>query len=112
MNEFKGTPGPWSATNDRVFSTYGQKSGDGHVLPESEKWVIADLIGSGSYGGFEFVELGDDDRQANSKLMAAAPCMFKELSVIRDTLPHTGLDTTIRTEMLRRINAVIAKATA
>ena len=84
MSESKFTPGPWAATSDRVFSTYGQSSGDGHVLQESEKWMIADLIGSGSYGGSEFIELGDDDRQYNAKLIAAAPELLSALEDLAD----------------------------
>jgi len=122
MSEFKGTPGPWSATNDRVFSTYGQRSGDGHVLPESEKWVIADLIGSGSYGGFEIVELGDDDREANAKLIAAAPDLLEALiesrQVIATALQVGASDWFDSDEKIaqhttvKKIDAAIAKATA
>lgn len=126
MSELKFTPGPWAATRDRVFSAYGQSSGDGHVLQDSEKWMIADLIGSGSYGGSEFIELGDDDRQYNAKLIAAAPellegcraaeqCIVDFLEIYKSGGSRLVLDEAVKSlqvDALKASRAAILKATA
>ncbi|NUL15180.1 hypothetical protein, partial [Streptomyces lunaelactis] len=48
---------------------------------------------------------------ADAKLIAAAPDLLAELTILRDTLPHVGLPAATRVELLRRIDSAIAKAT-
>lgn len=47
---------------------------------------------------------------ANANLIAAAPDLLDTLLMLRDTLPHVGLESATRVEMLRRIDAAIARA--
>lgn len=73
MNEFKGTPGPWSVTGDPdSFSG---------VCVEAEKegiihWVIADRIG-GHILGEEYDDYSEVE--ANARLIAAAPELLEAL---------------------------------
>lgn len=93
MSEFKHTPAPWT---------------------------IREVVGNSIPGHRAFaIDYNEDQEQvvdwvyeeADAKLIASAPEMLAELTVLRDTIPHLDLPAAARVEMLRRINAVIAKAT-
>ena len=102
MTEQKHTPGPW------VIIPGGDEWSSGRIatiepkpetMVETNYWTVAE------------VNYRRDEHAANAKLIAAAPDLLAELTVLRDTLPHVGLPAATRVEMLRRIEAVIAKAT-
>ncbi len=64
--EFKGTPGPWYASNE------------GRLLVRDEEWqcVIADSIGCN----------GDEEEVANARLIAAAPELLEQLIRLRNKI--------------------------
>ena len=107
----KHTPGPWEVINSTgVFSALGADSGDGTPADINDGWNICDCsVGATAVDG-EYVELGFDVQKANARLVAAAPDLLDTLVMLRDTLPHVGLQLATRVEMLRRIDAAIARA--
>lgn len=98
MNELKHTPGPWFVTGS--MTKYVEARIPGGLIQEVA--ACGPTEADGGYG---------PQQQANAKLIAAAPDLLAELTVLRDTLPHVGLPAATRVEMLRRIEAAIAKAT-
>lgn len=70
--EFKGTPGPWYASNE------------GRLLVRDEEWqcVIADGIGY----------YGEDEELANARLIAAAPEMLDALIKIVEMNQQYAID--------------------
>ena len=103
MSESKFTPGSWVAQMVRHAPI--EKEFGCYLLCDekiSNLALVSSWMDSPSHA---------EEAEANAKLIASAPCLLKELTVIRETLPHVGLDAATRVEMLRRIDAVIAKAT-
>lgn len=94
MSAQNHTPGPWVA---RRIGNPGLSGRYGYAIDFNEdQGQVADFV-------YE---------EADAKLIAAAPDLLRELIMLRDTIPHAGIEASIRTEMLRRINDAIAKATA
>lgn len=80
MSEFKGTPGPWEIMNGGdIFGPHGGDSGDGVACDSNDAWQVAEV---GIYGAFvdgELVEMGNQPRMANMRLIAAAPEILEAL---------------------------------
>lgn len=93
MSEQKHTPGPWTMREVTHTNVPGQRAFAIDFNEDQEQvvdWVY---------------------EEADAKLIAAAPDLLAELTILRDTLPHVGLPAATRVEMLRRIEEVITKAT-
>lgn len=91
MSEFKGTPGPWEIMNGGdIFGPQGGDSGDGVKCDIDDGWQVAEV---GIYAAFvdgELVELGDGPREANKKLIAAAPELLEALRLVREDIVVAG----------------------
>ncbi|MCM4075444.1 hypothetical protein [Pseudomonas aeruginosa] len=72
----KHTPGPWEVRNRvEVFSRLGADSGDGCPAHATDGWMIADCepgVNTLTEGGYS-TELGLELKEANARLIAAAP---------------------------------------
>lgn len=94
----KHAPGPWR-WGDHFLGLYSSASGkeEGDVLtwrPYENMWLT-------------FCE----SREANARLIAAAPELLEALRIVRDTLPHINGNASSVNSLLKLTGAAIAKAT-
>lgn len=87
MSELKATPGPWEFMNgEDIYGPLGGDSGDGVRCDEDDGWKIAEV---GLYSSFTqdgLVELGEDCRKANARLISAAPELYTALESCKAAL--------------------------
>jgi len=73
----KFTPGPWSVMNGTdVFGELGGDSGDGMNADSADGWQVADCNQGITFCEGIETELGYGVRQANARLIAAAPELY------------------------------------
>lgn len=105
----KHTPGPWEIMNGGdIFSSIGSDSGDGVKADSNDGWQIAEV---GYYSAFVdgmLVDLGEDVRQANARLIAAAPDL---LDALKDAESELACHPRINSYVIDKVRAAIAKAT-
>ena len=79
----KHTQGPWEFKNGSdIFGPLGGDSGDGVKADHNDGWMVAEV---GCYSAFvdgEFVQMGREVREANAKLIAAAPELLEALELL------------------------------
>ena len=99
--ETKHTPGPWTVTADGAGWYIECAPERGH----SVAYIMAEI-------GEEDPDTSDDEKEANARLIAAAPDLLEALQWLVDILPDPDLDNDeLQRTWTRRARAAIAKAT-
>ena len=76
----KHTPGPWEILNGGdIFSQTGADSGNGCHCDANDGWQVAEVGFYSSSVDGELVELDDEVRRSNMRLIAAAPDLLEAL---------------------------------
>lgn len=109
------TRGPWSIENTTdIFGPNGGDSGDGVKAHHSDAWQVAAV---GYYKAFvdnDLIELGEDVRKSNARLIASAPELLEALENCVDLLSSAEIQGSVTikgmTEIIRDSGRVIKKA--
>ncbi len=106
MSDTKFTPGPWVAMNGRsdIFGPLGGDSGDGWKADDTDGWKVAEVGSYMTLSEGQDTELGEECRQANARLIAAAPELYEALASIEND------DGSIPQAIWDMRNAALAKA--
>lgn len=92
QNETKFTPGPWFTKREGWSTVYVEARIDGGMIQEVAACGPTDA--------------GQDQQQANARLIAAAPDLYEALEIAREY----ALFVSAETDDLARIDAALAKA--
>lgn len=92
------TPGPWIVTED--YGTHVIRGADAERTEGGVTYSFRDYVAS-TWGG---------PNEADARLIAAGPEILKVLEMVRATLPHIGGNEMSVHNMLKDIDAAIAKA--
>lgn len=108
------TPGPWEVHNlTDVFTALGGKRADGRCADGNDGWQIADCTAGITFSDCEEHELPLRERQANARLIAAAPDLLQALGRLlvhsQEWLIANG--TPVQFEAALDARAAIARAT-
>lgn len=114
MSEFKGTPGPWIASDYYCDSTT-IIDGSGFSVADAPRCIIRE---GWSDMGFQHWAASDeahrwiseDEQRANANLIAAAPELLEALQELVHADCHSVRNSTVQINALRKAHNIITKA--
>ncbi|EMC4372015.1 hypothetical protein VEL98_003901 [Cronobacter sakazakii] len=107
--KFKGTPGPWEVMNATdVFTQQGSANGSGVVCDNDDGWQVAGCFNGKTFVQGKLVKLSLSEKEANARLIAAAPELLDVLQLI--LLYHEDGNCQLHKEDVALARAAIAKA--
>lgn len=102
------TKGPWVLIDgNNIYSALGADSGDGIPADSTDGWHIASIGETPTFVDGDEVDLGRNVKQANARLIAAAPDLLEALEYCLDCL---GDEFALPADCQSTARAAIAKA--